>query len=124
MHEATIAQSILNMAAIKRDSLPASACAIRISVQIGEMRNVEKDSLDFAFENLKSLYKGFENCHLEMNLIKARACCRQADHQYNPRFENAFCCEQCGSGIGKLVAGEELDLVNVVFDTGTVEETG
>ena len=123
MHEATIAQSILEIAASKREKLPSGACAIKISVRIGEMRNVENDSLDFAFENLKSLYKGFEDCHLEMNLIKARACCRQANHQYNPRFENAFCCEQCGSGIGKLVAGEELDLVDVVFDTNTVAET-
>lgn len=124
MHEVTIAQSILQIAASKRENLPANAFATKISVRIGEMRNVENDSLDFAFENLKTLYEGFENCHLEMNLIKARAWCRQANHQYNPRFENAFCCEQCGSGIGQLIAGEELDLVDVVFDTSTVEENG
>lgn len=122
MHEATIAQSILEIATSKRADAGNAPPAIRICVQIGQMRNVECESLDFAFDNLKFLYKGFENCRLEMKSIKAQAWCRQANHQYNPRFENAYCCEQCGSGIGQLVAGNELDLIEILFAPSTVEE--
>lgn len=122
MHEAGIAQSILDIA-FKRLRERASTSAVsKISLEVGELRNVDGDSLEFAFDNLKGLYNGFACCQLEMKSIKALAWCHQANHQYNPCFENAFCCEQCGSGIGQLICGEELDLRSITFETSETEE--
>ena len=113
MHEASIAEDILNIAA-KRLGEPASlTCALKICIKVGELRNVDGDSLTFAFDNLKGRYPGFSSCKLETLSIKAEALCHQGKHKYNPRLENAFCCEHCGSGIGEIISGEELDLVKI-----------
>ncbi|PWT98645.1 MAG: hypothetical protein C5B53_06465 [Candidatus Melainabacteria bacterium] len=118
MHEATIAQSILDLAASKLEQIGGYNIALKICVKIGQFRNVDNHSLDFAFESLKSMYAGFESCRLEAQSVKAEAWCREGNHRYNPCFENAFCCERCGSGIGKIICGEELEFVDLITEAG------
>jgi Zn finger protein HypA/HybF involved in hydrogenase expression len=116
MHEATIAQSILKIAATKLEETGPAASALKICIKVGQFRNVDEDSLNFAFDNLKGLYRGFGACQLESQCIKTQAWCRRSHHRYNPCFENAFCCEQCGSGIGEIICGEELDFVELITE--------
>lgn len=121
MHEATIAQSILDIAT---DALARSTEAIGISnikVRIGEFRNVEVDCLEFAFDNLKSSFAGCQNSQLTVETIIACAQCRDCGDSYHPDFERAFRCNNCSGGIGKLITGEEMDVVTISLEGRTKE---
>jgi len=113
MHEASIADSILRLAANKMKATPNTASVKSVSVIVGEFRNVETDSLQFAFNSMKSMYDGLSNCQLELESIRPRALCSKNKHSYHPSYENRYCCEKCGSGIGKIVCGEELEVVKI-----------
>lgn len=113
MHEASIADSILRLAANKMKSTPNTAAVKSVSVIVGEFRNVETESLQFAFDSLKSMYEGLSHCELELESVKPRALCSKNKHHYSPCFQNKYCCDKCGSGIGKIVCGEELEVVKI-----------
>lgn len=115
MHEATIAVSILDhlVSRIDRSIQPVVAEAVYVS--LGEFRNVDPESLKFAFDSLKREFPSCESCYLELKTIKATAVCRVNEHTYHASPMNAFRCEQCGSGIGRLVSGEELDITAITL---------
>ena len=115
MHEASIAESILKIARKRLTETRNAESVVSVRVLVGEFRNVEADSLSFAFDNLKGLYTGCSNCKLEMELVPLLAYCQSENHKYSPRFEDAYRCKICGSGIGKLIAGDELDIVGVTL---------
>lgn len=115
MHEATIAQSILNIASSKLKGTPNAESVVEIHIIVGEFRNVDIESLEFAFDQLKSLNPGCGACRLKADVVSSRAVCLKGDHVYHPEFERVFRCEICGDGIGKLLSGEELDVVGVTL---------
>lgn len=116
MHESAIAKSILEIVAQRLQSLEAEANAHSVSVIFGEFRNVEPESVAFAFDNMKQFYPGTLNCRLSIDIIAAVAKCKDNNHKYHPLAVSAYRCPECGSGIGDLVQGEELDVVNVVVE--------
>lgn len=116
MHEAAIAKSILEIIADRLRSVGQNASAHQINVIVGEFRNVEPESVSFAFDNMKVLYTGAEECELCIEAISALAKCNDNDHQYHPKATNGYRCPTCGCGMGKLLQGEELDVVNVVLE--------
>ncbi len=122
MHEVSIAESILQKIAAKLERTSNTCSVTNVHIIVGEFRNVDIDALTFAFDNLKSLYAGCTNCKLEASLTRTRAYCRGGNHLYNPEFNNAFCCTECGAGIGKLMAGEELDIVDIALAASALEE--
>lgn len=122
MHEAAIAKSILEIVGQRLQSIGAAATAQSVEVLFGEFRNVDPESVSFAFENMKALFPGCLNCQLSINTIEAAARCKDNDHQYRPLANNAYRCPICGSGIGKLWQGEELDVVNVIVEIERPQE--
>ena len=116
MHEAAIAKSILEIVGQRLRSIGAAATAQSVEVLFGEFRNVDPESVSFAFDNMKALFPGCLNCQLSIKTITAAAHCKDNDHQYRPLAKNAYRCPTCGSGIGKLLQGEELDVVNVIVE--------
>ena len=116
MHEATIAQSILDIAVEKLNQEPEAVCVSSISVKLGEFRNVELDSLQFAFDNLKGQFPGCQNCQLKADIVLSLALCRDCGHTYHPHFEQSFRCDKCQGGMGKLLNGEELDIVAITLE--------
>lgn len=116
MHEAAIAKSILEIVGQRLQSVGAAANAQSVTVLFGEFRNVDPESVSFAFDNMKSLFAGCSNCQLSISTIEAAAHCKDNEHQYRPVAINAYRCPKCGSGIGKLFQGEELDVVNVIVE--------
>lgn len=116
MHEAAIAKSILEIVGQRLQSVGTAANAQTVSVLFGEFRNVDPESVSFAFDNMKAMFPGCLDCRLSISTIAAAAHCKENDHQYRPIAENAYRCPTCGSGIGKLLQGEELDVVNVVVE--------
>lgn len=115
MHEATIAQSILNIASSTLQRNPSTDAVVRIQVVVGQFRNVDIESLQFAFDQLKEFQTGCGGCKLEAETIQARAVCAPAGHTYSPVLDNEFKCDICGGGIGKLLSGEELDVIGVTL---------
>lgn len=116
MHESAIAKSILEIVAQRLKSIGANANAQQVNVLFGEFRNVEPESVSFAFDNMKNFYPGAEHCRLSISTITAVAKCKDNGHRYHPEAEGAYRCPDCKSGIGTLVQGEELDVVNVVVE--------
>lgn len=123
MHEATIAQSILNILSSRLAITPDAGCVSNVAVKIGDFRNVDSESLIFAFNSLKSLYAGLSTCTLDIESIKTQAWCSKAGHRYNPSIERGYCCDQCDSGIGQLICGEELDVVKITLKSDAPEES-
>jgi hydrogenase nickel insertion protein HypA len=122
MHEAAIAKSILEIVGQRLQSIGAAATAQSVEVLFGEFRNVDPESVLFAFDNMKALFPGCLNCQLSINTIAAAAYCKDSDHHYRPLAKNAYRCPACGSGIGKLLQGEELDVVNVIVEIEKPQE--
>ncbi len=122
MHEATIAKSILNIASAKLRRNQNAESVIKVQIIVGEFRNVDIESLQFAFDQLKELQDGCNSCKLEAETIQARAICVSGHHTYRPVLDNAFKCEVCGGGIESLLCGEELDVVGVTLLSKTEEE--
>lgn len=122
MHEATVAKSILDLVAVKLQNTPEASAAVGVQVAIGEFRNVDFDSLQFAFDNLKQDYRGCGECVLHPTLIQAVASCHVGRHNYHPEMASAFACNQCASGIGKLISGTELDVIGITLEARNTAE--
>lgn len=110
-----MAQSILRIASKKLASTAHTDTVTAIHVIIGQFRNIDIDSLKFAFDNIRALYAGCSNCHLEAEVIAARATCRGCFQAYNPDMATSFRCPQCGNGVGQLITGEELDVIGITL---------
>ena len=122
MHEATIAVSILDHVMSRVNRSPEPVVAEVVSVRIGEFRNVDPESLTFAFNSLKIDFPNCESCLLELQTIEATATCRVNKHRYHASPANAYRCSQCDSGIGKLLTGEELDITAITLAVENVTE--
>lgn len=114
MHEATIAQAILERISNQLTCLQQASNACSVNVRVGEFRNVDPDSLSFAFNSLKHNYQACQTCALHLELIEARALCKDARHEYRASADNAYRCPECNSAIGAMVSGEELDITKIV----------
>ncbi|HEY9732580.1 MAG TPA: hydrogenase maturation nickel metallochaperone HypA [Drouetiella sp.] len=117
MHEASIARAILQSATSKLNSTPNAVQLKLVQIEVGEFSNVDSESLQFAFDNMRELFQGASACELQIDAIQAQAICQNHNHLYRPDFEHAFCCTICGSGIGKLLRGEELNIINMRLET-------
>lgn len=114
MHETAIAKAILDRIDDRLSSLQFTSNAASVDVRVGEFRNVDPDSLSFAFDSLKKEYPKCTACALNLELIETRALCKEGRHEYKATAESAFSCPECGSAIGALVSGEELDITKIV----------
>lgn len=122
MHEATIAQSILNIVTDRLKSVGVDACALSVEIVLGEFRNVDPESLSFAFDSMKDFCPATSNCRLDINVVNASALCSENAHNYRPVAELAYRCPACDGGIAKMVHGEELDVVNLIIEVADEEK--
>jgi hydrogenase nickel incorporation protein HypA/HybF len=110
MHEIGIAQNILE---IVRQSVPEDqAAAVRgIRVRIGELSGIIPDSLDFCFSALVSETE-MRRASLVMDTIPTISLCKDCRQQFT--VENYdFSCPSCNGGNLELVAGKELEVVEI-----------
>jgi hydrogenase nickel insertion protein HypA len=115
MHETTIARAIAEKVASRCEKMAPSTKASAVTVQVGTFRNVDPESLAFAFECLKNVYPALTECQLNLEIVQARAVCKDHNHEYEAKPENLFRCYICDSGIGKLIKGEELDITSITI---------
>lgn len=118
MHELSIAKNILDIlcARLQKVAEPLPR-ALDIQVTIGEFRNVDPQSLTFAFDSIKQLYSSCADCSLSLDLPKAVAVCTDSEnHSYHPQFDHGFRCTECGGGIARLLSGEELLVTGITLE--------
>ena len=125
MHEAAIAQAILRKACQSfeqhqlrsgHSSSSNGELVSRIVVSVGEFRNVDPESLEFAFSALKKEYRSIEACQLDLVRVEALAVCSLEEHRYHPVPEHFFACTECGGSIKKLLKGDELDIISIEIE--------
>jgi hydrogenase nickel incorporation protein HypA/HybF len=125
VHEASIASAILQKACTMMRSQHGGVhsksidtefditCHItKIVIRIGEFRNVDPESLEFAFDALKKDSEEVKDAKLEMQSVSARAVCTN-QHEFHPSAANYFACNNCGEKIESFLAGEELDIISI-----------
>jgi hydrogenase nickel incorporation protein HypA/HybF len=101
VHELSLAGAVLDT--VQRH---AEGRRVRlVSLQIGALRQVVPDSLEFYFE-LVARGTVCEGARLEHELIGARLRCPDCDREWSIEIP-AFRCPGCGSGKVEVAAGEE-----------------
>ena len=145
MHEATVALAVLKRAVEaveKRSSIESSVAnddgytkleidrateqqltfrVIKITLNVGEFRNIDSESLQFTFSALRKEFALTHHTQLEIRCIPALALCTTANHEFHPEPENCYSCTTCGGGIGKFISGKELDIVNIEIEAKQTE---
>jgi hydrogenase nickel insertion protein HypA len=115
LHEATIAEAILDAVGERMASCVGASQARSVAVRCGEFRNVDPGSLRFAFETLRKGSETTRSCDLLLDLVPAIALC-QRGHEFAPKASQFFACTACGEGIDSLLQGEELEVYQVVLE--------
>ncbi len=116
MHEAKIASLILEKAALKAAQQSANCDVNEIELAVGSFRNVDAESLLFAFNSLKDEYPNFATANLKIQIIEASALCYSNGHLYHVDLHKNVTCPICGSGIGTLESGQELEIRRIKLE--------
>lgn len=121
MHEATIADSILQMASevARRERLRNVK---RVDVIIGELHRVVAGVLRTHFEIGKADFPALSRSRLRIRSKKARIACRSC-RKKSALTAVLFLCPICGSAEIEVVQGMELHLASIEGETDT-DETG
>jgi len=104
MHEATLAENILNIALEAAEKNHATKI-FKIGLTLGEMAGVEVEALNFSFDVLKKNTPA-ENAQLVINRVPISAACNKCGKIFQLERYNFFCPE-C-DGILILKSGREL----------------
>jgi hydrogenase nickel incorporation protein HypA/HybF len=102
MHELSIAQAIVDVAARHADGRRV----VKVEVRVGHLRQVVPDSLDFAFSLLTS-GTALDGCQLEILHVAAEGRCRPCGAT-STLVDFPLRCARCGGLDVEVVAGEEL----------------
>lgn len=110
MHELAIAQNILE---IVRQSVPeAQAPDVKwIRIRVGTLSGVVADSLDFCFSAIVSETR-MQQAALVIEQVPTVCRCKECGQQF-PIEDMAFVCPGCKSTELALIAGRELQVVEI-----------
>ncbi len=110
MHEAGIAQSILDIAVNTAKNNSAGRITL-VAVRIGKMSAVDEASLRFAFDALKAGTIA-ENAAFDYTEVPLRGKCLDcgAEKEFEGYFMN---CPGCGSSKVSLISGSELEVSHI-----------
>jgi hydrogenase nickel incorporation protein HypA/HybF len=117
MHEAKIASLILQKAAVQAASYEKILKVQKIELAVGKFRNVDVESLQFAFNALKEEFPLLIDAVLDVHEIEAQALCKENGHNYVVDLQKNFACPICGSGVGSLQSGKELEIRKILLET-------
>ena len=115
MHEVSIVDGILKTVIDTARGAGASR-VVSVKLRIGDMREVVRESLDFAWEAFRDDDPLTVDCTLDVENISPRSACVQCGHEFeHDRFHCR--CPQCGSGQTITLAGKELEIVSMEIET-------
>jgi hydrogenase nickel incorporation protein HypA/HybF len=107
VHEIGIASEILEAVAAEARRRPHAAF-VAVGVRIGELSNIDRDALDFAFTAL-TRDTPLQNLQLEIEWCPRRQRCPLCGESFT--VENcALTCPACGEERTTCIGGNELDI--------------
>ncbi len=115
MHEFSLAEAIVR-ACEEVVQANGGGTVEKVSLRIGELRQVVPDALTFAFDILKTDTL-LSQATLEWETVAAVVRCRQCSTQYRPK-DVFWECPSCGALGADVVAGEELEIVSITVAGG------
>jgi hydrogenase nickel incorporation protein HypA/HybF len=107
VHEVGIAASILESVEAEARRRPETRFAA-VGVRIGELSNVDKDALEFAFDAL-TRKTPLADLRLEVEWCPRRQRCLDCGHEFVVR-ELDLHCPACGTDKTSCIGGTELDV--------------
>lgn len=113
MHEASIVQSIIEIAETEARRHGASAIS-RIKLRIGEFRGVAGEALEFSFMVLRSGTLAAEAV-LEVETVPLRMNCQHCGDYACGLSELSFICPDCGADVS-IEGGRELEVEYLELD--------
>ncbi len=106
MHEATVAQSIIDIVRSWRDGREDKPQIAAVFVRVGRLTCVVPDNLRFMFSALTEK-TDLEQARLKIEVMPVRSTCRSCGAGFDIG-EPRFVCGACGSEDVEIVSGEEL----------------
>ncbi len=120
MHELSVAQHLIELAceAAEREQ---AARVCKLTVKIGALAAIVKESLQFSFELVAegTLCAGAELEIIELPLVVRCTAC-DADQTLTDVLN--FACPACYAPCSEIVSGQELDLVSMEIDDREIDE--
>jgi hydrogenase nickel incorporation protein HypA/HybF len=104
MHELSVTQEILNIAAAKA-SEAGTASVKRINLVIGDMSSIVDDSVQFYFDII-SRNGPAEGAQLSFRRVPVMVRCQSCNHEFTPAPGN-WDCPRCQGNKVEVIAGNE-----------------
>ena len=118
MHELSIAQNIVDV--VKQNVPEEQRNAVRsVKLKIGCLSGILPDSLQFCFEAMISS-TSLEKAALDIESIPIQAVCSDCNNSFQVE-DPVFVCTHCGGTAVQVIAGAELQIVEIVLDDPTEE---
>lgn len=114
MHELGIVSGIIErVSAAARDA--GALRVVKVSLRIGDLREVVPESLDFAWEVLIDDEALMHGCELDVEEIHPQSRCMSCGKEFeHDRFH--LRCPACGSSETYLLHGRELEIISMEVD--------
>jgi hydrogenase nickel incorporation protein HypA/HybF len=113
MHEVSIVESLLKIAAREIESHP-DARVRSLRVRVGRMRQVIPETMRFCYE-VAAAGTRFEGSRLEITAVPVRARCRRCGLTFDVE-EMMFLCPECAVADVETLTGNELLLESIELD--------
>jgi hydrogenase nickel incorporation protein HypA/HybF len=118
VHEIGIASSILECVETEARKRPGSQ-VLAVGVRIGELSNVDKDALDFAFEAL-TRDTPRQNLKLQVEWCPRREKCLTCGEEFTV-CDWELACPECGANHSTCIGGMELDIAYLELEDSCVK---
>ena len=115
VHEMSLVQGVLD--AVVPAAREAGAEAVtKITLRIGEMTMVVRESMEFAFEVLSEDVPLLERCELVLEFVPCRSTCLACGETFeHDRLHMR--CPNCDSAATQLICGRELEVASMEIET-------
>lgn len=114
MHELGIVDGVLST--VRATVLHEGATrALGVTLRIGDMTEVVRESLDFAWDVLREEDPLTADCVLTVEEVHPTSVCRACGASFDHDTRHLRC-PACGSGDTRLLHGRELDIVSVEIE--------
>jgi hydrogenase nickel incorporation protein HypA/HybF len=107
LHEVGIASSILETLVVEARRRPDSQI-IAVGLRIGELSNIDKDALSFAF-NALTRNTAWQNLKIEIEWRPRRQKCLACSEEFSVK-DYQLDCPNCGETSTACISGLELDI--------------
>ncbi|WP_327426929.1 hydrogenase maturation nickel metallochaperone HypA [Streptomyces sp. NBC_01236] len=117
MHEMSVAMAVVDQVA-EAAARAGDVMAVRsVRLQVGELAGVVPDSLAFCFE-LACAGTLLEGAELVTVAVPGRARCTPCAHEWAVGMPPRLTCPKCGGTRTELLAGREMQIVDVHWEDG------